>query len=40
EEHLELLDLMLAGDAEKAEQCMAKHLGHVRSLWAGSSSSS
>ncbi|MFF4606601.1 FCD domain-containing protein, partial [Streptomyces sp. NPDC001339] len=36
EEHLELLDLMLAGDAEKAEQCMAKHLGHVRSLWAGS----
>ena len=39
EEHLELLDLMLAGDAKKAEKCMARHLGHVRSLWAGSDSS-
>ncbi|MFH8368424.1 GntR family transcriptional regulator [Streptomyces sp. NPDC018031] len=34
EEHLELLDLMLAGDAEGAEACMRRHLGHVRSLWA------
>ncbi|MFD7625904.1 GntR family transcriptional regulator [Streptomyces sp. NPDC059851] len=34
EEHLELLDLMLAGDAEAAEECMTRHLGHVRSLWA------
>ncbi len=34
EEHLELLDLMLAGDAAGAEACMARHLGHVRSLWA------
>ncbi|MFJ2768675.1 GntR family transcriptional regulator [Streptomyces sp. NPDC087300] len=34
EEHIELLDLMLAGDAEGAERCMARHLGHVRSLWA------
>lgn len=34
EEHVELLDLMLAGDAEGAEACMARHLGHVRSLWA------
>ncbi|MBB1243634.1 GntR family transcriptional regulator [Streptomyces durbertensis] len=34
QEHLELLDLMLAGDAEGAEECMARHLGHVRSLWA------
>ncbi|MEU2393870.1 GntR family transcriptional regulator [Streptomyces sp. NPDC007369] len=34
EEHLELLDLMLAGDAEGAEECMRRHLGHVRSLWA------
>ncbi|MBT2528338.1 GntR family transcriptional regulator [Streptomyces sp. ISL-99] len=34
EEHLELLDLMLAGDAKGAEKCMARHLGHVRSLWA------
>ncbi|MFI1204979.1 GntR family transcriptional regulator [Streptomyces sp. NPDC020883] len=40
EEHLELLDLMLAGDAKKAERCMARHLGHVRSLWAGSGGSS
>ncbi|MBZ4321278.1 GntR family transcriptional regulator [Streptomyces huiliensis] len=34
EEHVELLDLMLAGDAAAAEACMARHLGHVRSLWA------
>ena len=34
EEHRELLDLMLAGDAKAAEKCMARHLGHVRSLWA------
>ncbi|WP_431046110.1 GntR family transcriptional regulator [Streptomyces sp. P1-3] len=34
EEHLELLDLMLAGDVEGAEACMTRHLGHVRSLWA------
>ncbi|MDH2388399.1 GntR family transcriptional regulator [Streptomyces sp. HNM0663] len=34
EEHLELLDLMLAGDAAAAEACMTRHLGHVRSLWA------
>ncbi|AQW55316.1 GntR family transcriptional regulator [Streptomyces violaceusniger] len=34
EEHVELLDVMLAGDAEAAEACMARHLGHVRSLWA------
>ncbi|MDH6708072.1 DNA-binding GntR family transcriptional regulator [Kitasatospora sp. MAA19] len=35
EEHLELLDLMLTGDAEAAEACMTRHLSHVRSLWAG-----
>lgn len=34
EEHLELLDLMLAGDAAAAEAVMSRHLGHVRSLWA------
>ncbi|WP_418960125.1 GntR family transcriptional regulator [Streptomyces tritici] len=34
EEHLELLGLLLAGDAEGAEACMTRHLGHVRSLWA------
>ncbi|MFD3353121.1 GntR family transcriptional regulator [Streptomyces fradiae] len=33
-EHLELLDLMMAGDAAAAEVCMARHLGHVRDLWA------
>ncbi|WKX73790.1 GntR family transcriptional regulator [Streptomyces sp. XD-27] len=36
EEHLELLELMLAGDAEGAQRCMRRHLGHVRSLWAKS----
>ncbi|MFE3501740.1 GntR family transcriptional regulator [Kitasatospora sp. NPDC059160] len=35
EEHVELLDLMLSGDAEAAEACMTRHLSHVRSLWAG-----
>ncbi|MGW2650151.1 GntR family transcriptional regulator [Streptomyces sp. NPDC001393] len=34
QEHLELLELMLSGDAEAAERCMTRHLGHVRSLWA------
>ncbi|MEU2157220.1 GntR family transcriptional regulator [Streptomyces sp. NPDC019396] len=34
EEHLELLDLMVAGDTAGAQDCMARHLGHVRSLWA------
>ncbi|WP_406274951.1 GntR family transcriptional regulator [Streptomyces sp. NBC_00191] len=38
EEHLELLDLMLAGDAKGAEKLMARHLSHVRSLWAKSGS--
>ncbi|MFI2239948.1 GntR family transcriptional regulator [Streptomyces chrestomyceticus] len=36
QEHLELLELALAGDATGAEACMARHLGHVRSLWARS----
>ncbi|MFF7780713.1 GntR family transcriptional regulator [Streptomyces tanashiensis] len=34
EEHIELLDLMIAGDAPGAEACVRRHLGHVRSLWA------
>ncbi|MEV4742825.1 GntR family transcriptional regulator [Streptomyces sp. NPDC049555] len=34
EEHLELLDLMLAGDADGSEACMTRHLGKIRSLWA------
>ncbi|MEU0662111.1 GntR family transcriptional regulator [Streptomyces lavendulocolor] len=36
QEHHELLDAMLAGDAPAAEAIMARHLGHVRSLWADS----
>lgn len=34
EEHLELLDFMVSGDAMGAEACMVRHLSHVRSLWA------
>ncbi|MFJ7628875.1 GntR family transcriptional regulator [Streptomyces sp. NPDC097595] len=34
EEHIELLDLVVAGDAEGAEACMLGHMSHVRSLWA------
>ncbi|WP_418960701.1 GntR family transcriptional regulator [Streptomyces tritici] len=34
EEHVELLDLMLARDVAGVESCMLRHLGHVRSLWA------
>lgn len=33
-EHVELLDLVIAGDVEGAQECMTRHLGHVRSLWA------
>ncbi len=33
-EHLQLLDLMISGDATAAEEFTAQHLGHVRSLWA------
>jgi len=33
-EHLDLLDLMLAGEAERAEEHMRRHLDRVRSLWA------
>ncbi|MER5887037.1 GntR family transcriptional regulator [Streptomyces sp. NPDC001941] len=34
EEHHELLDIMISGDAKAAEECLARHLGHVRSQWA------
>ncbi|MDJ0464188.1 GntR family transcriptional regulator [Streptomyces sp. H27-C3] len=34
EEHIELLDLLVTGDAEGAEACMLAHMSHVRSLWA------
>ncbi|THA34254.1 GntR family transcriptional regulator [Streptomyces sp. A1277] len=39
EEHVELLDLVVAGDVEGAEACMLAHMSHVRSLWAGSTPS-
>lgn len=34
EEHVQLLDLVVAGDAPGAEACMLAHMSHVRSLWA------
>ncbi|GAA2479469.1 GntR family transcriptional regulator [Streptomyces thermolineatus] len=34
QEHTELLDIMLTGDAEAAEAYTRRHLAHVRSLWA------
>ncbi|MFJ6569671.1 GntR family transcriptional regulator [Streptomyces sp. NPDC091292] len=33
-EHVELLDVMLTGDADAAMEVMRRHLHHVRSLWA------
>ncbi|MEQ4206982.1 GntR family transcriptional regulator [Actinopolymorpha sp. B9G3] len=35
EEHLKLLDLLDAGDAEAVETLMRQHLSHVRGSWAG-----
>lgn len=34
EEHVELLELMLAGRVGESEECMRRHLAHVRTLWA------
>ncbi|MEV0640473.1 GntR family transcriptional regulator [Streptomyces sp. NPDC050619] len=34
EEHLELLDALLARDEEAVRAVMTRHLGHVRGLWA------
>ncbi|MFF4501463.1 GntR family transcriptional regulator [Streptomyces sp. NPDC001401] len=34
EEHLELLDALLARDTEAVREVMTRHLGHVRGLWA------
>ncbi|MFI2645194.1 GntR family transcriptional regulator [Streptomyces sp. NPDC018610] len=34
QEHVDLLDLMLAGEAREAEDCMRRHLAHIRTLWA------
>ncbi|WP_217165876.1 GntR family transcriptional regulator [Streptomyces sp. AC512_CC834] len=36
QEHVELLDLMVNGRIQEAEECMRRHLAHVRTLWAGS----
>jgi DNA-binding GntR family transcriptional regulator len=33
-EHEELLDLLVAGDAEAVEELMRRHLRHVRGIWA------
>ena len=34
QEHLELLEALIAGDAEAVRACMTHHLSHVRTLWA------
>ncbi|MPY48877.1 GntR family transcriptional regulator [Streptomyces acidicola] len=34
-EHLELLELLEAGDAEECERLMVRHIGHVLGWWAG-----
>ncbi|MFF4394611.1 GntR family transcriptional regulator [Streptomyces sp. NPDC001480] len=34
EEHLELLDALLARDEQAVHEVMTRHLGHVRGLWA------
>lgn len=34
-EHEELVDLILAGEAEAAADLMRRHIGHVRGEWAG-----
>lgn len=34
EEHLEILDALLARDEEAVRTVMTRHLGHVRGLWA------
>ncbi len=34
-EHVQLLDLVQAGDAERAGELTRRHIGHVRGLWAG-----
>lgn len=34
-EHVELLDLVLAGDAAAVTDLMTRHINHVRGIWAG-----
>ncbi len=33
EEHLQLLDALLARDSALAEEVMARHIGHIRGIW-------
>ena len=34
-EHYELLDALVAHDAELAEEIMRRHVGHTVGIWAG-----
>jgi DNA-binding GntR family transcriptional regulator len=34
EEHVELLDALLARDTDRAREVMARHIGHIRGIWA------
>ncbi len=34
EEHIELLDALFARDPVRAEDVMARHIGHIRGIWA------
>ena len=34
-EHAELVDLLVAGDGDGAEQLMRRHIGHVGGVWSG-----
>lgn len=36
-EHMEMIDLALAGDRDGLEALVARHIGHVRTLWTESS---
>src|SRR5699024_12673880 len=35
QEHVELLELIVAGDIARAGALMRQHIGHVRGVWAG-----
>jgi DNA-binding GntR family transcriptional regulator len=34
EEHIELLDALVARDTDRARTVMARHIGHIRGMWA------
>ncbi|MGI5443992.1 FCD domain-containing protein [Streptomyces shenzhenensis] len=34
QEHVDLLDLIIARKADEAEELMRRHIGHVRGVWA------